>query len=436
MPPSLQRDIFSRLPVDQRARAACVCPAWHIALAEPALWTRLDLTRESGVTCRVDEAAVLAAAARAQGRLETLAVGTFAHAWLALRDVAAANAGSLRAIAADCFSSIPCNGCYIAELQALLAAGPALQVLDVPIMHCGHAIALSILRKEHPFQLLRLNRLDIHRDRETMDLSTLPVALVAHPSLTQLTLHGGNAPTGTSDALIDATLALRLQRLWLYDLRFTPEAVPALARVLSSTALTDLSVRNERNPIAAARLLDAPSALLFADALRANHTLRRLSLVRHRLWFDITDGLALLNGLVGHPSLRFIDLSSNHARNATDAVAVGAALGALVAADSSLEELQVSYSSLSDGGLLPLCEALPRNTHLRTLVVNNNGMSDAFARCELFPAVIANTSLLEVRNASHMREEEPAKNAMAVVSEFLNAREAVRVAEEAAAAGA
>jgi hypothetical protein len=93
LPPALFREVLRALPADQRARAACVSRAWRAAVADPAAWTRLDL---SGMTCRVDDAAaLLAAAARAHGRLEALDVPgrvTFQ----ALLAVATANAASLR----------------------------------------------------------------------------------------------------------------------------------------------------------------------------------------------------------------------------------------------------------------------------------------------------------------------------------------------------
>jgi hypothetical protein len=77
--------------------------------------------------------------------------------------------------------------------------------------------------------------------------------------------------------------------------------------------------------------------------------------------------------------------------------AAGAALGALVAANApALTVLDVSSSNLDDAGLRPLFEALPANTHLRTLNVSYNNTSAAFARDVLLPAVRANTSLTKL----------------------------------------
>jgi hypothetical protein len=45
--------IFLALPADARGRASCVCRAWRDALAEPALWARLDMS----LVCVADDEA-------------------------------------------------------------------------------------------------------------------------------------------------------------------------------------------------------------------------------------------------------------------------------------------------------------------------------------------------------------------------------------------
>jgi hypothetical protein len=79
LPPALLRAVFLSLPADARARAACVRRGWRAFLADPSLWLRLDLSTGSGVTCRLNNAAVCAAAARAQGRLEALNIDRPSH---------------------------------------------------------------------------------------------------------------------------------------------------------------------------------------------------------------------------------------------------------------------------------------------------------------------------------------------------------------------
>jgi hypothetical protein len=98
LPPPLSRRVFAALPVDSRARACCISRAWRAALAEPALWTRLDLSPAAGVTARVTGALLRAAAARAQPRgLEALDVsGVLNLHATALLNVVKANGRSLR----------------------------------------------------------------------------------------------------------------------------------------------------------------------------------------------------------------------------------------------------------------------------------------------------------------------------------------------------
>ena len=102
----------------------------------------------------------------------------------------------------------------------------------------------------------------------------------------------------------------------------------------------------------------------------------------------------MMRALTGHPSLDYVDLSSH---TPPDQLAAGAALGALIAANApALKMLDVSHSALGDVGLGRLCDALPRNTHLRRLHIGVNGMSADFARHTLLPSVRANTSLRDL----------------------------------------
>lgn len=56
----------------------------------------------------------------------------------------------------------------------------------------------------------------------------------------------------------------------------------------------------------------------------------------------------------------------------------------------------MSGCALDDAGLGPLVDALPRNTHLRSLNLDANGMSATFMYGRLWPAVTANASLREL----------------------------------------
>ncbi len=211
----------------------------------------------------------------------------------------------------------------------------------------------------------------------------------------------------------------------------TASAAPALARLLGGAALTSLTVRTY-NAAAGPPLLDAPAAALLGAVLRANTTLTALTLSSVRLWHDPAAAAVLLGALTGHPSIQSLNLSGNFAEGIVadrDAAPAFAALGALVAADApALHTLDLSFCRLGDAGLGPLVDALPHNTHLRTLdgrcevffgkqtrddcmarTVSllaccargttwdqQNDTSAAFARHRLLPAVATNASLLEL----------------------------------------
>jgi hypothetical protein len=55
LPMSLVQHIFSLLPADARARAACMRRSWCATLLEPSMWTRLNLSPSSGVTREVTD---------------------------------------------------------------------------------------------------------------------------------------------------------------------------------------------------------------------------------------------------------------------------------------------------------------------------------------------------------------------------------------------
>jgi hypothetical protein len=163
--------------------------------------------------------------------------------------------------------------------------------------------------------------------------------------------------------------------------------------LVAGGALADLEVHSWRQ-----WLLDDAAALVLGNALRASSTLTMVSLAGVSLWHVPAAAAVLLGALTGHASLRSLDISYNyHDDDAAGQLVAGAALGALVAANApSLTELDITFCNLEDTGLGPLFDALPANTHLRTLKCEDNRLSDAFARDALLPAVRANSSLREL----------------------------------------
>jgi hypothetical protein len=102
--------------------------------------------------------------------------------------------------------------------------------------------------------------------------------------------------------------------------------------------------------------------------------------------------VTLLGAVTAHCSLRQLSVSHNPIGDAQEAA--GAALGALVAANApSLVVLDLFDCGVQEPALGPLVDALPANTHLRTLELGEVTASVPFLRDRLLPAVRANTSL-------------------------------------------
>jgi hypothetical protein len=147
-------------------------------------------------------------------------------------------------------------------------------------------------------------------------------------------------------------------------------------------------------------LFDAAGAALVANALRVNTTLTELVLSDVNLCEDIGVAGEILGTLVGHPSLRGLRITFESVA-AENRSAFGAALAALIAADApALQVLACCGTYLADDALAPIVEALPLNRHLLTLDVGGTGMSEAFARERLLPAVRANTTLCKLTCAN------------------------------------
>ncbi len=272
-----------------------------------------------------------------------------------------------------------------AQLDALLRGAPLLRTLHAEL-RCAVAEARSLLRNEPPFEALRVRRLNVAAfadEAATLALAAdLTTHAAAHASLEELYLPLAPLDAAAAlDAVVDAALVCRLRRLELFFCHFSPASAPALARLLGGGALTTLHI-----DASGAQLLDEPEAVLLGAALRANSTLTSLLLHNTQLWEVPAAGVALLNALTAHPSLCVLNLGSNAVGAAQQQA--GAALGALIAVNApALRSLQIYGSGLGDAGLGPVVDALPHNTHLRTLHCAHNGLSAAFVRERLLPAL-------------------------------------------------
>ena len=390
LPHAVALQIFAAIPPAARARAALVSRAWRDGIAEPSVWTRLDLSRARGGA--VTDAALRGAVARARGQLTVLAVECAEGAEVsqnALMEVLTAHVGSLRELHL-CADDEGSRIFSVAYVERLVRAAPQLRVFraDVQATLAG---AARLLRKEAPFEALQLNFVEIEEDGILNDdaaVLALAAALAQHTTLRDLSVIGVSLQT---PAVMDAVAAAVVQNgvpfLTIERCGLVPTSVPALVRLMRSRTLKTLSLDNSDGQV-----FTAPEALQLADAIAAHRTLRRLNFFGVQFWRDPVAAAAMMRAATGHPSLRSLSVSSN---DPPDPVAAGAALGALVAANTpALSELHLRGSELGDAGMLPMLMALPQNKYLQLLRCFDTGMSEAFARDVFLPAVGANTSLL------------------------------------------
>jgi hypothetical protein len=392
LPHALAVAVFELLTPEEQALCATVCRAWRGALRQSSLWLRLDLSRADGGVRHVTAAMLKAAAGRANGQLQAIDLSRCSGVTRkALLAAVAANAGALRELRLChglrhrwAFLNADC-------VAAMLRAAPLLLVLDTDVT-CISAEAQRLLRNEAPFGPLRVRLLCVNFGVGFTDDGSAVQALLAdaaaHESLTGLRLK--NAPlreAAALDALVDAVVARQLAHLALSECDFLWTWAPALARAISDGALIALDVEHSSHGFT---LPDADAAVV-AVALRGNTTLTSFSMSGlHFVTNNLEASTTLVRGLVAHRSVRSVSLGLHQNGNFET---LSDALGALVRADSALEELLLFNTSLSDMWLGTVVDALPANTRLHTLGICSLRMSAAFAREQLLPAIQTNTSL-------------------------------------------
>ena len=393
LPRFLALDIFARLPADERLMLALVSTSWRTLVAEPSLWTCVDLSQASGLT-RASDAVLLACSAKARGGMRSLDVcglvggQTSTHKRLrtpistsSLLTTLRNNAHSLRQLRALCtpFGT----GCWKffygtttdeAALDKILQAAPHLTSVDMDI---------SVFRFDASLQ--RNGVLSLRR----LWLLSAPASFSAFlscaqqcPSLSELKLSFRVAAPDI-EALLDFALNKPLTALCL-PAHVAPALLPSLTRLVSGGHLTSLALYNVNNVLAPSQTFCAAVAIAPLVCLSYDHA---------GLFVDLTAGLSLLAAVTGHPTLCHLSLEGNTVAPAGRTL-VGTALGLLVAADSILVSL-VSGCKLGYEGLPPLIEALPRSMHLSQLDCDENGFTQ-LAAAQLLAAVRSTTSLIHL----------------------------------------
>jgi len=283
-----------------------------------------------------------------------------------------------------------CDDLATAPIEQLLLAAPRLRLLECDALLRGEAAQAPRLLQEPLFAPVRLRSLVIRSRPEQpqpVDVPAVVARAALHTGLVRLQLE--HVPLDSElalDAVVDLAIS-QLQRLWLGGCLLSPPSLPALTRMLAGAAsLASLHIYNNGEA-----LLEGAFLPDFCAALRASR-LVTLKLVDMHLWQSLEDGLAVVAACTGHPTLRELSFWDN-SMGAHAPVAVGAALGCLVAADSALEHLDIDYCNLGGAAVRPLFAAVARSSRLRELECRGNDISSDCAREAVLPAIQANASL-------------------------------------------
>jgi hypothetical protein len=419
--------VLALVPVDSRLRCAEVCRGWRIAVADRRLWLRLDLSHTSGVGYAMSDALLCAAAARAAGGRQALDLTGCNKrrcnkkqlvGFAAVMAAVTANARTLRELRLCDFRGEEDETTLNAEdISVLLAVATQLQVLDVEARVRLGDDARRMLRGEPPFGPLRLRNIYASFMDEYDDANFLALLadVESHTWTTGLQIYDAWLDNPVAlDAVVDLALARRFTAVSLLRCWLSPASVPALARLLGSSALKELVLCSDNDVPQRRPVEDANSAAQLAAALRANSTLQRLQLDQINLWGEPGAATILLRALMSHPSVRELSLAGNEVDDKSRAVA-GAMVCALLA-NTPLRLLKLDYCNFRDEGLGPVVDALVHNTHLTHLDIGDNNRSTAFMRDRLLPAVRANRSLRELNAWELMDEEDGQQTADALLA--------------------
>jgi hypothetical protein len=482
LPSAVACMIFSALPLDARAAAALVCPAWRAFLATPPMLADLDVSPDSGVARRGCEDSVSTAffegalSRRAAGHLQTLNISgcPLFHAidtnrdddgrWFPsgvyveeLQRCVRDNAHTLRELRAS--AAAPHTRGYLSasSIFSILESTPQLRLLEADaeckerpgglvtnsgdsLGPVGEAFCLLHKRRLHDpaglapcYDALRVRRLRVDTDHlpqmgsggwgwnngtDRSNYEYLGAVIAEHDSLTGLELidavqlQNVASFSALAQGLVRSNI---LRELTLSGCSLDHTSLPTLTRLLREChALVELSIMTRGYVVMNRGALlgddvvpaDAQHVTAFCAALAASK-LTRLALTDVRLFDSDASCYAaaeLCGAVAGHPTLQELALSKNREvlndGASTVDVAVGAALGTLVAANSpSLRTLDLGLCGLRDDELGPLFDALPANTHLETLHCCRSNISEAFARERMLPAVRANVSLRHLNAA-------------------------------------
>ena len=316
------------LPLDVRARVACVCRAWRAAAAHPLLWEELSF---DGCRALVGNATLASLCARAGAALRTLSLEveacsrvTAAGVLAALRDGGCT--GLLR-LNGPCTQNPAAEHLLTPETAQLLAAAcPKLQRTACAV-RCGNTDASAVLAALPGLVTLVCEKAD---DDDDTDVTQLAECLRVNATLTSLDLShmdmwqniGDVGATQLAECLrINATLtSLKLGSNGIGD-----EGAAQLAECLRANAtLTSLNLSSNK--------IDDKGATQLAKSLRVNATLTSLSLSENNIGAEGATQLAeslRVNATLTSLDLRYTYIGDEGATRLAECLRVNATLTSL-----------------------------------------------------------------------------------------------------------
>ena len=374
------------LPLDCRARAACVCRAWRAATAHPALWEALSF---ECCTARVTNAALSSLCACAGAALLTLRLDANVCADVtpdgmlaALRGGVCTGVQRLHApyISVDKTMNFFGRVLTAGMAQELVAMCPMLQYSEFSVrIKLSDAVAvLGLLPGPLTLRCARNN--DIY---DESDLSRLAAFLHVNAALKSLTLHkyciGVSGVTQLATCLnVNAVL----KSLSLTESGIGSAEAAQLAGFLRENAtLTSLNLLNNN--------IGDEGTVQLAECLRVNTTLSGLCLRLNGI--GVAGATQLADCLRVNVTLTRLQLGGNVAIGYVGATQLAGCLHA----NATLKYLDLSSCRIGDVGAYRLVECLRVNSTLTGLDLWYNGISK-FGTAELLRCLDANTTLMSL----------------------------------------
>ena len=349
-----------------------------------------------------------AACARAKGTLHTLYLDGVREVPLAaLVELVAENGESLRSL------KTPSALILTAENLARLRQAAPLCKLDCAV-ECTGAEVVALLRCELvcPFYL-RVGNLNTQQQQ-----TDFAAALATRTGITSLRLVGGNLVGGAAlEDLARTIVSAGVEEFVVLFCRLAPMALPALTLLLRPSVLRYFAIYNRGLP-----LFTGPDLPAFCDALRSNSSLRVVHLDGCHLWANPAAAGMVLAALAACTTPFSLWLEDNRVgETQAQQFAAGTQLAQLITA-AGLERLELIGCNLSEAGLAPIFEALPRASLLLDVTIKGEELSSEFARDVVLPSVRANNSLRELKFYDGNEDEDDLLPELIEAQNIVNAR--------------